>query len=53
MALRTNHDFEDIVYVLDNRTTIVEEIISTPVHPLVLDERLPLIIEKIEQIIAL
>jgi hypothetical protein len=77
---RTSHDFEDIVYVLDNRTTIVEEIkneqeliknflkqefekiyssrsfeeiISTPVHPLVLDERLPLIIEKIEQIIAL
>ena len=23
---RTSHDFEDIVYVLDNRTTIVEEI---------------------------
>lgn len=23
---RTSHDFEDIIYVIDNRTTIVEEI---------------------------
>ncbi len=23
---RTNYDFEDIIYVLDNRTTIIEEI---------------------------
>jgi len=28
---RTSHDFEDIVYVIDNRTTIVEEVNNT--HP--------------------
>jgi predicted nucleotidyltransferase len=26
---RTSHDFEDIIYVMDNRTTIVEEIANT------------------------
>jgi hypothetical protein len=26
---RTSHDFEDIIYVLDNRTSIVEEIKNT------------------------
>jgi hypothetical protein len=77
---RTSHDFEDIIYVLDNRTTILEEIendqneiklfiksefekvyrnpnfeeiISVQLHPFMLEERLPLIIEKIEQIIAI
>lgn len=27
---RTSHDFEDIVYVLDNRTDIVEQLIQSP-----------------------
>ena len=75
---RTSHDFEDIIYVLDNRTTIVdeieidfpeikqflkeefkriytdlsfEEIITCHIHPLIQEERWPLIKEKIEQII--
>jgi hypothetical protein len=26
---RTSHDFEDIIYIIDNRTTIVEEINDT------------------------
>lgn len=74
---RTSHDFEDIIYVLDNRTTIIEEImseqkeiktflkeefqkiytssffeeiISAHVHPFLLEERIPLIIEKIKKI---
>jgi len=77
---RTSHDFEDVIYVLDNRTTIIdeiksdnkeiqnylknefetlvknpsfEEIISSQIHPLLIEERLPLVIEKIEQIIAI
>ena len=76
---RTSHDFEDIIYVLDNRTTIVEEIesdhedvkrflkdeltkiynsgiyteiVSSQIHPLILEDRLPIVTEKIEQIIA-
>lgn len=76
---RTSHDFEDIVYVLDNRTTIVEEIksetqeirdflkeqftkvynssnfeeiLTSHVHPLVFQERFPMIKEKIEHIIT-
>lgn len=74
---RTSHDIEDIVYVLDNRTTIVEEIINdetvikdflvaeiekiinlglldeilvTHIHPLMVEERVPLVKEKIEKI---
>lgn len=77
---RTSHDFEDIIYVLDNRTTIIEEIdkdhpeikqflkeeftkihtnlsfeeiISCHVHPLIQEERIPIIKEKIEHIIAI
>ncbi|REE78836.1 hypothetical protein BX611_2971 [Lutibacter oceani] len=77
---RTSHDFEDIIYVLDNRTTIIDEIksdnkeittflkqefeilykhvsfleiISSQIHPILVEERLPLVIEKIEQIIAI
>jgi hypothetical protein len=77
---RTSHDFEDIIYVLDNRITIIEEIdkdhpeikqflkeeftkiyanlsfeeiISCHVHPLIQEERVPLIKEKIEHIIAI
>jgi len=76
---RTSHDFEDVIYVLDNRTTIVEEIkndqpeikkflkeefakvynssnfeeiITSHVHPLIFDDRLPIITSKIESIIA-
>lgn len=76
---RTSHDFEDIIYVLDNRTTIVTEInedhpevrqfikeelikiytsstfteiVSCHIHPLIIDDRLPILIEKIEKIIT-
>lgn len=75
---RTSHDFEDIIYVLDNRTTIVEEIrqaddkvkeflcselgqvinnpyseeiLSAHLHPLILEDRYPMLLEKITQII--
>ncbi len=75
---RTSHDFEDIIYVLDNRTLIVEEIkksdnqvrnflieqfkkiknnpqfeeiISAQIHPLMMKERYPIVLGKIEQII--
>lgn len=74
---RSSADFEDIIYVLDNRTTIVEEILvshgevqdflknelskilsnpsadeilSMHIHPLVVEERFPILIEKIEKI---
>jgi hypothetical protein len=77
---RTSHDFEDIIYVLDNRSTIVEEvkkepesvqqflreelitvckkpsfeeIISCHIQPMIQDERLPIIKEKIKQIITI
>jgi len=75
---RLSHDIEDVIYVLDNRTTIVEdikndnitvqnyiiqeikkmislglldEILVTHIHPLMLEERLPLVKEKIRLII--
>lgn len=75
---RTSHDFEDIIYVLDNRTTIVQEIKNTNtlireflisefkkinshqssdeiysahIHPLVVEERLPILLEKIDKIV--
>ncbi len=74
---RTSHDFEDVIYVLDNRTTIVEEIdkahsaikaflhselnkilqssyaeeiISVHLHPLVLEERYPMLMAKLQAI---
>lgn len=74
---RTSHDFEDIIYVLDNRMTIVEEIekshleikgflkielnkilqskfvieiLSSHIHPIMLEERYPVILDKIKQI---
>jgi len=77
---RTSHDFEDIIYVLDNRISIVEEIIiankkiieflkseiymvlnsqyleeiiSSHIHPMMLEERQPLIIEKMRQIMKI
>ncbi len=75
---RTSHDMEDIVYVIDNRTSIVEEIardessissfikeqlqklhqlgmlqevLMAHTHPLMLEERMPIIEEKITQIL--
>lgn len=69
-----SHDYEDIIYFLDNRTTIVEEILTAEndvkeyikqeltaikkhpqaeeilamyIHPLVREERLKMLIEKI------
>lgn len=77
---RTSHDFEDIIYVLDNRTTIVEEIknsnnliqnflisefkkinahqsseeiYSAHIHPLVINDRLPILLTKINKIIQI
>jgi hypothetical protein len=77
---RTSHDFEDIIYVLDNRISIVEEttiahpqiiaflqqeiqnilksanwdeIISAHLHPLVLAERQPVVLDKMSKIIEL
>ena len=76
---RTSHDIEDIVYVLDNRMKIVEEIaidnieirkfireqlqiimqkglmqeiLMAHIHPLMLAERLPIVEDKIAQIIS-
>lgn len=76
---RLSHDFEDIMYVLDNRTTIIEDIESEPleirdylkeqlkiinnkpnfdeiiaahIHPLIYEDRLPIIKEKFEKIIT-
>ena len=76
---RTSHDFEDIIYVLDNRTTIEEEILSadekvkaflqkefseitnskyfeeyiqSQISPLIVEERFPIIKEKIFKIIS-
>ena len=75
---RTSHDFEDIIYVLDNRLNIVteilddnpqvktflqeeltkvmehrssEEILSCHIHPFVMEDRLPILKEKITAII--
>lgn len=74
---RTSHDFEDIIYVLDNRLTIVQEIekahplikeflevefekiinnpyldeiLASHIHPLMLEERYPVVLEKMHQI---
>lgn len=75
---RTSHDIEDIIYVIDNRTTIVEEVragnpelraflkqeiqniinqglleevLTTHIHPLVVAERRPLMEEKVNLIL--
>jgi predicted nucleotidyltransferase len=75
---RTSHDIEDIIYILDNRTNIVDEVneseanikafvveqlqiiidkdilnevLMAHIHPLMIEERLTLIEEKIHQII--
>lgn len=74
---RTSHDFEDIVYVLDNRTSVVteikharehvqiflksevrkildnksmDEILTAHLHPLVEQQRFPILLEKLQQI---
>jgi predicted nucleotidyltransferase len=74
---RTSHDFEDIVYVIDNRIHIVEEvrsadgmvksfiqnelskivfnpyleeIIRAQIHPLIVDDRYPIVLDKIKRI---
>jgi len=76
---RSSHDMEDIIYILDNRIDIVNEIKKSPqkvrkfiqselnkmveqsllnevleahIHPLVIEQRLPLIAKKIAQIIS-
>ena len=73
-----SHDYEDIIYLLDNRTTIVEEILAANddvreyiqnelkaikshpqadeilamhIHPMVAENRFPILLEKIEKII--
>lgn len=73
---RTSHDIEDIIYVLDNRTSIVEEInaddpqikafikkalnkisqkgilqevLISQIHPLMVEQRMPIAKEKISQ----
>lgn len=75
---RTSHDMEDIIYVLDNRINIVEEIklsdqriytfikeqlqilinkglleevLMAHIHPLMLEERMPIVEEKITKIL--
>ncbi|MBD0831824.1 hypothetical protein [Aestuariibaculum sediminum] len=77
---RTSHDIEDVFYILDNRTTIVEEIeksdirikiflkeqlqniiskglleevLMSHIHPLMLEERMPIVQEKITRILDL
>ena len=74
---RTSHDIEDIIYIIDNRTTIVdeiakcdkkilefikyefkkiidkgllEELLVTHIHPLIIDERIHIVKEKISSI---
>ena len=74
---RMSHDFEDIIYVLDNRINIVQEILegdpqvyaflkeelrgilnmshateilSCHIHPLVVEERFPVLLNKIQTI---
>jgi len=77
---RLSHDIEDIIYVLDNRIDIVNEVMRSPIeiidflkaeftkiisgqslievlsahiHPLVIEERLAIVEEKIQNIITL
>lgn len=76
---RSSHDIEDIIYIIDNRTTIVEEVkesdarihsflkqeiqkivsrgfltevLLAHTHPLMVEERIPIIEEKINQILG-
>jgi hypothetical protein len=74
---RTSHDSEDIIYVINNRTTIIEEIkaaddriklflieevnkileshyyeeiLSVHLHPLIVEERYPILLDKFKNI---
>ncbi len=76
---RTSHDFEDIIYVIDNRTTIIDEvrnsdesiqcflkseiqkilsnkyadeILSAHLHPLIQEQRYPLLLDKLKRIVV-
>lgn len=76
---RTSHDFEDIVYVIENRINIVEEvqvadetvktfikeellkiitnpyseeIIRSQINPLMVDDRYPVVLDKMKKIIS-
>ena len=76
---RTSHDIEDIIYVIDNRSCIVEEIkeseakvfaylkhellhlkaqghlkevLMAHIHPLMIEDRLPLVEDKVNRIIG-
>ena len=76
---RMSHDFEDIIYVIDNRTTIVDEvsksepsvkaflkdeinkilsstyvdeILLAHLHPLIAEQRYPLLLNKLQMISA-
>lgn len=76
---RISHDIEDIIYVIDNRTTIVDEVkfadnvvqtflmeqlkrikekglldevLLSHIHPLMLEERMPVVKEKIDSILT-
>lgn len=76
---RISHDIEDIICVIDNRTTIVDEVkladnvvqtflmeqlksikekglldevLLSHIHPLMLEERMPLVKEKIDSILT-
>jgi hypothetical protein len=74
---RTSHDIEDIIYILDNRTSVVaevlqsdarirqfiaeqlkqinrlgvEEVLIAHVHPLMSEQRMPMVIEKINALL--
>jgi predicted nucleotidyltransferase len=75
---RTSHDIEDIIYILDNRLNIVEdiakddervslfiveqikiiiqkgllkEVLMAHIHPIMIDERLPIVENKISKIV--
>jgi len=48
---RTSHDFEDIVYVLDNRTDIVEQLAKVPdnVRPYLADQLQRILDDRVMQ----
>ncbi|MFK7756002.1 MAG: nucleotidyl transferase AbiEii/AbiGii toxin family protein [Flavobacteriales bacterium] len=76
---RTSHDIEDIVYLLDNRVSIVSdirkdhpkvreflkaqleiiksknllsEVLLAHIHPLMVEERMPIVLDKINQLLS-
>lgn len=48
---RTSHDFEDIIYVIDNRTDLVEQILSAnnTIKPFLKSEFKNILIDKVKQ----